>query len=107
MVAKWSKMKQIAKTIDFPQVLDGFWVEFARQLLQKVSPKSPASPEDSSWEQLWRHQARFEARVQKTQQQKPYTRAVWLSTRSKNTKKMMPKMLENRGKQCVESVFEK
>ena len=49
MEAKWSKMKHTAKTINFPQVFDGFWVELARQLLQKESPKSPANPEASSW----------------------------------------------------------
>ena len=49
MEAKWSKIKQTAKHIDFPMVFDDFGVEFARQLLKKRSPKSPASPEDSSW----------------------------------------------------------
>ena len=49
MEATWSKIKQTAKHIDFPVVFDDFGVEFARQLLQKRSPKSPASPEESSW----------------------------------------------------------
>ena len=49
--AKWSKMKQPAKIIDFPMVFDDFWGELARQLLQKESPKSPASPEESSWKE--------------------------------------------------------
>ena len=47
--AKWSKMKQPAKIIDFPLVFDDFGGEFARQRLQKESPKSPDSPEDSFW----------------------------------------------------------
>ena len=49
MEAKLSKIKQTAKTIDFPVVFDDFWVEFARQLLKKRNPKSPASPEESFW----------------------------------------------------------
>ena len=49
MEAKWSKMKQTAKHVDFQMVFDDFWGELARQRLQKESPKSHDSPEESSW----------------------------------------------------------
>ena len=47
--AKWSKMKQPEKSIDFLKVFDDLGGELARQLLQKESPESHASPEESSW----------------------------------------------------------
>ena len=47
--AKLSKMKQPATIIDFPMVFDDLGGELARQLLQKESPESHASPKESSW----------------------------------------------------------
>ena len=42
-------MSKQQKTIDFVLVFDDLWGELARQLLQKESPKSHDSPEESSW----------------------------------------------------------
>ena len=42
-------MKQKAKNIDFRRLFDDFLGELGRQRLQKESPKSHASVEDSSW----------------------------------------------------------
>ena len=47
--AKLSKMKQPATLIDFLRVFDDLGGELARHLLQKESPESHASPEESSW----------------------------------------------------------
>ena len=49
MEANLSKLKQTAKHIDFQLVSDDLGGELARQRLQKESPKSHDSPEESSW----------------------------------------------------------